>query len=72
MRRTAIIVASVATGLLALAGPASAAGTYAGVYPSHAAASKACADGKAQGRWSSCMYRAAVPGPNPPVELWVS
>ena len=71
MKRTAIIVASVATGLLALAGPASAA-AYAGVYPSHDAAAQACADGKAQGRWDSCRYKPAQPGPNPPVELWVS
>lgn len=69
--RSALVLASVAASMFTFGGIASAA-TYAGVYPSHDAAAQACAAGKQQGRWDSCMYRAAQPGPHPPVELWVS
>lgn len=71
MKRAAILLASVAAGMLALAGPASAA-TFAGVYPSHEAAHQACVAGKQQGRWSNCQYQAMETGPSPQVGLWVS
>ncbi|GGU86565.1 hypothetical protein [Lentzea flava] len=29
---------------------------FAGVYPNHAEAARACDDGIAQGRWSSCLF----------------
>lgn len=29
---------------------------FAGVYPNHAAAARACDDGIKQGRWSSCLF----------------
>ncbi|WP_243790973.1 hypothetical protein [Saccharopolyspora gloriosae] len=73
MKRSALLLVSAVVGMLAIAGPASAAApTYYRTYPSHDLAAKACDAGKRQGRWSSCTYRPAETGPNPPVELWVA
>ncbi|GAB2652656.1 hypothetical protein GCM10027271_08530 [Saccharopolyspora gloriosae] len=72
MKRSALLVASVVVGMLTLAGPASAAPSYYRTYPSHDLAAKACEVGKKEGRWTSCSYRPAEPGPNPPVQLWVA
>jgi hypothetical protein len=51
--------AALACAALAVVAPAASAATqvFAGVYPNHAAASRACAEGAAQGRWSPyCEY----------------
>ena len=70
MLRKLVVGAALACASLAAVAPAASATSvvFAGVYPSHTAASKACRDGISQGRWWGCQYRGRADGQT---ELWV-
>ncbi|USX55492.1 hypothetical protein [Lentzea sp. HUAS12] len=70
MVKKLIAGAALACASLVVVAPAAHAASFAGVYPSHSAASKACKQGVAQGRWyDTCRYQGY---PNSrQVGLWV-
>lgn len=73
MKRSALVLASVAVGMIAFSGPASSAAySHYRTYNTHGEAASVCEAGKKVGRWSNCTFRPETPGPNPRVELWVA
>lgn len=70
MLKKLVVGAALACASLTVVAPAASAISvvFAGVHPSHTAASKACSDGASQGRWWGCSFVGRQDGQT---ELWV-